>query len=235
MNAGGRKGKGRERKCKDERKIKTKIAKTLSIQKRGRESLFHKTGGKALIGVFCCKRLKKNEGENKAIKELSLFFLVPFSASPFSHSKKPKNRRKRVVKTNFFLLERDEPRRRRRPDPGLAVLNGLVRDRELAQVVANHVGLDLDLVERLAVVDADDAADHLRDDDGVAEVGADGVGLLVVGGGGTLGGAELLDEGERLALEAALEAVEWKRSRSRGSGRGREEEGERVSDDDRRL
>ena len=73
MNAGGRKGKGRERKCKDERKIKTKIAKTLSIQKLGRESLFHKTGGKALIGVFCCKRLKKNEGENKAIKELSLF------------------------------------------------------------------------------------------------------------------------------------------------------------------
>lgn len=87
------------------------------------------------------------------------------------------------------------------------MLHGLVRDRELAQVVAHHVGLHLDLVEGLAVVDADHRADHLRDDDGVAEVGADGVGLLVVGGGGALGGAELLDEGERLALQAALEAA----------------------------
>ena len=74
--------------------------------------------------------------------------------------------------------------------------------------MAHHVGLDLDLVEGFPVVDADNAADHLRHDDGVAEVGADGIGLLVVGGGGALGGPELLDEGEGLALEAALEAVE---------------------------
>lgn len=118
------------------------------------------------------------------------------------------------------------------------MLDRLVRDRELSQVVANHVGFHLDLVERLAVVDPDDRANHLRDNDGVAEVGADRVGLLVVGGGDALGGAELLDEGERLALEAALEAVGagcffgvgvGKRERLGSRSRERERE---VSDDD---
>ena len=162
---------------------------------------------------------------------VSLSLLLSLSPSS-SNSKKQKKDYQNLIS----LLERDEPRRRRRPDPGLAVLDRLVRDRELAEVVAHHVGLDLDLVEGLAVVDADHRADHLRDDDGVAEVGADGVGLLVVGGGGALGGAELLDEGEGLALEAALEAVGGcfvvgggvvvvvvAKGRGRGRGRGWEE------------
>lgn len=46
-----------------------------------------------------------------------------------------------------------------------------VSDRELAQVVANHVWLDLNKVEHLAVVDTNHRADHLRKDDLVAEVG----------------------------------------------------------------
>jgi hypothetical protein len=40
---------------------------------------------------------------------------------------------------------------------------------------------DLDLVEGLAVVDTNDAADHLRHDDHVTEVGLDNLGLLLSG------------------------------------------------------
>jgi hypothetical protein len=70
--------------------------------------------------------------------------------------------------------------------------------------VADHLGLDLDLVELLAAVDADDAANHLWDDNHVAEVRLDEVGLLI-GLGLLLGLAELLDQAHGLALEAAVE------------------------------
>lgn len=89
-----------------------------------------------------------------------------------------------------------------------ALANGLVGHGELGKVVAGHLGLDLDSVEdlerdedhdarqrpslqpadstqpkrpHLAVVDSDDRADHLGDDDHVTEVGLDGRGLLVDG------------------------------------------------------
>lgn len=70
--------------------------------------------------------------------------------------------------------------------------------------MANHLGLDLDLVELLARVDTDDRADHLGDNDHVTEVGLDEVGLLV-GLGLLLGLAELLDQTHGLALETAVE------------------------------
>jgi len=70
--------------------------------------------------------------------------------------------------------------------------------------VANHLGLDLDLVELLARVDANDGANHLRDDDHVTEVCLDNVGLLVRLGL-LLGLAELLDETHGLALQAAVD------------------------------
>jgi hypothetical protein len=63
-------------------------------------------------------------------------------------------------------------------DSGLAVLAGLVGEGELAEVPADHVELDFDVVEALAVVDGDVAAHHFGQDDGVAEVGLDGDGLL---------------------------------------------------------
>lgn len=78
-------------------------------------------------------------------------------------------------------------------------------DRELSQVVANHLRLDLNLVELLTGVDTDDRADHLGDDNHVTEVGLDEVGLLV-GLGLLLGLAELLDETHGLALQTAVEA-----------------------------
>ena len=110
-------------------------------------------------------------------------------------------------------------------DTRTTVLDGLVRARELSEVVADHLGLDLHRVEdlhspvnirpafyhaqsekatHLAVVDADDGTNHLGDDDHVTEVGLYDRGLLV-GGRLLLGLAELLDEAHRLALETALE------------------------------
>lgn len=53
---------------------------------------------------------------------------------------------------------------------------------------------------------ADDAANHLGDDEHVAEVGLDDGGLLVRRGL-LLGLAELLDQAHGLALEAALETA----------------------------
>lgn len=107
-------------------------------------------------------------------------------------------------------------------DTGTTVLDGLaggllalkeetverwnvLRDGELSQVVANHLRLDLNLVELLAGVDTDDGADHLGDDNHVTEVGLDEVGLLV-GLGLLLGLAKLLDQTHGLALETAVEA-----------------------------
>jgi hypothetical protein len=80
----------------------------------------------------------------------------------------------------------------------------LLRDGELGEVVADHLGLDLDLVELLAGVDTNDGTDHLGDDDHVTEVSLDEVGLLV-GLGLLLGLAELLDQTHGLALEATVE------------------------------
>ena len=72
--------------------------------------------------------------------------------------------------------------------------------------MANHLRLDLNLVELLAGVDTNDGADHLGDNDHVTEVGLDEVGLLV-GLGLLLRLAELLDETHGLALQTAVEAT----------------------------
>ena len=82
-------------------------------------------------------------------------------------------------------------------DAWAAVLDRLVADAKLGQVVARHLGLDLDLVEGLAVVHADDRADHLGHDEHVAQVRAHGVGLLARRRL-LLRLAQLLDERERL-------------------------------------
>lgn len=85
------------------------------------------------------------------------------------------------------------------------VRRNVLRDRELSQVVANHLGLDLNLVELLAGVDTNHAANHLGDDDHVSEVGLDEVGLLI-GLGLLLSLAELLDQTHGLALETAVDS-----------------------------
>lgn len=94
----------------------------------------------------------------------------------------------------------------RSPDPGPPVLHRLITDTELPQVEPDHLRFDLDLVELLAAVDADDRADHLRHDDHVAQVRLDQVRLLV-GLCRLLGFAQLLDQAHGFALEAAVEAA----------------------------
>jgi len=84
------------------------------------------------------------------------------------------------------------------------MLDRLVRDRELGKVVASHLRLNLNGVEDFAVVDADDGANHLGDDDHIAEVGLDDS-RLFIRRGLLLCLAELLDEAHGLALEAPAE------------------------------
>ena len=104
----------------------------------------------------------------------------------------------------FRLLEWDKSGAVGGTDTGPSVLDWLVGDGELAQIVTNHLGLDLDLVEGLAVVHADDGAGHFGDDDHVPQVGLDHVRLLV-GWALPLLLAELLDQGHRLALHSSGE------------------------------
>lgn len=61
------------------------------------------------------------------------------------------------------------------------------------------------LAKVLAVVDANDGAGHLGDNDHVPQVGLDDLGLLILGRL-LLGLAQLLDQSHRLALQAAGEA-----------------------------
>lgn len=72
--------------------------------------------------------------------------------------------------------------------------------------MANHLGLDLDLVEFLSGVNSDDAADHLWYDNHVTKVCLDEIWLLV-GLSLLLGLAELLDQAHWLALETTVESA----------------------------
>merc|ERR1712139_494559 len=88
---------------------------------------------------------------------------------------------KRLLATRSSLLERHEAGRLGGTNTGGTVLHRLVGDGELTEVVSDHVGLNLNLVEDLAVVHANDGTDHLREDDHVAEVCLDAGGLLASG------------------------------------------------------
>lgn len=72
--------------------------------------------------------------------------------------------------------------------------------------MANHFWLDFDLVEFLAGVDADNAADHLWDNDHVTQMRLDEVWLLV-GLSLLLGLAEFLDQAHWLALESPVKSA----------------------------
>mmetsp|Transcript_1267 Transcript_1267/g.1919 ORF Transcript_1267/g.1919 Transcript_1267/m.1919 type:complete len:173 (-) Transcript_1267:26-544(-) len=93
------------------------------------------------------------------------------------------------------LLERDEAGRVGGAETGAAVGDGLVGDGELAEVVTDHTGLDLNSDVVLSTVDTADAANHLRDDGHVAHVRLDGGWLFkdtIDFDGGGLGLAQLL-------------------------------------------
>jgi hypothetical protein len=61
---------------------------------------------------------------------------------------------------------------------GPTVLDRLVGNGELCKIVANHLRLDLNLVEGLAIVDTNNAPNHLGDNDHVAEMGLHWLWLL---------------------------------------------------------
>jgi len=135
----------------------------------------------------------------------SLFKSVPILSKlhPFltlykqTEKQKKKNRNRR-------LFEGNETGRVGSTDTGTTVLDRLVCDRELSQVMANHLGLDFNLVELLTGVNTDNTSNHLRNDDHVTEVGLDEVGLLV-GPSLLLGLTELLDQSHGLALKTTVE------------------------------
>lgn len=102
------------------------------------------------------------------------------------------------------LLERDESRRVRGSDTWSSVLDWLVRDGELGEVVSDHLGSDLNLVENLSIVNSDDGSDHLWDDDHVSQVRLDR-GRLLVGRGILLRLTQFLDKSHGLSLETSLE------------------------------
>lgn len=76
------------------------------------------------------------------------------------------------------LLEGDKSGGVGGANAGPAVLHRLVGDGELAQVVADHLGFDLHLVEGLAVVHTHHAAHHLGQNDHVPKVGLHHLRLL---------------------------------------------------------
>src|SRR2546426_739449 len=94
-------------------------------------------------------------------------------------------------------FHRHELRRSRRPDAGSAVRDRLPRHGELADVMPDHLRLDLDRHELLPVVDRDLLPDEVREDRDVAAVCAHGL----------LGPvrADLLDEREAFLVNPAHE------------------------------
>ena len=89
---------------------------------------------------------------------------------PFAHT--------RCVESS--LLQRNELRRVSSTNTGAVVLHGVVSKSELTQVVTNHLSLDFNVAEVVAVVHTDDATDHLGNNDHVTEVGLHGLRALVL-------------------------------------------------------
>jgi hypothetical protein len=87
---------------------------------------------------------------------------------------------------------------------GFTVLNGLVTESKLAQVVADHFRLNFDVGETLAVVNTNNGADHLRDDDSITQVSLDSL-RLVTDGGLTLRLSELLNQALLILVQTSVE------------------------------
>ena len=62
------------------------------------------------------------------------------------------------------------------------MLNGFVSERELTEVVSDHVSLYFHIVPVLASIDIDNGSDHFGNNDAVSEVGLDSLGLFTIGG-----------------------------------------------------
>ena len=116
---------------------------------------------------------------------------------------------KRLLATRSSLLERHEAGRLGGTNTGGTVLHRLVGNGELTEVVSHHIGLNLNLVENLAVVHSHHGSDHLGKDDHVAKVSLDALWLLAIlwPGDSLLGSPQALEKRIVLALEAVLETM----------------------------
>lgn len=106
--------------------------------------------------------------------------------------------------TEHTLSQGDETGSVGGTNTGSAVSGGGVGDRELTKVVTNHLRLDLDKEELLAVVDTEGRANHLRNNDHVSEVGLDRSRLLVTSS--LLGSTELLDQTHGLLVKTTVQS-----------------------------
>lgn len=93
----------------------------------------------------------------------------------------------------------------RRSVTGSTVSDWSVSDGELTQVVANHLWLDLNGVENLTVVDTNQRANHLWNDNHVSQVGLDNSWLLV-SWGSQLGSSQLSDQTHWLGAQSSGES-----------------------------
>ncbi len=59
-------------------------------------------------------------------------------------------------------------------DTSLTVASGLVGERELTQIPANHIKLDFDVIEALAIVNSHKVSNHFGHDDSISEMSLDG-------------------------------------------------------------
>jgi len=84
------------------------------------------------------------------------------------------------------------------------MLHRLVRDGELSQIMADHLWLDFNLSEHLAIIYSNNGASHLWDHHHVPKMSLDNIWLLV-NWGFLLLLAEFLDEGHGLALQSSGE------------------------------
>lgn len=85
------------------------------------------------------------------------------------------------------------------------VSNWSVSDREFTQVVTNHLRSDFNGVENLTVVNTDNGANHLWDDNHVSQVGLDNSWLLVLWGG-QLSSSQLGDQTHWLGAQTSGES-----------------------------
>ena len=118
---------------------------------------------------------------------------------------------------SFPLLQRNELRRVSSTNTRAVVLHRLVSQRELTQVVTDHLSLDFNVVEVAAVVHTHHGTNHLRNHDHVTQMSLHGSRALVLRSVrllhtqfppfNTNSLAQSLDQSLRLSLQTAAESA----------------------------
>lgn len=124
--------------------------------------------------------------------------LFPFLFLPFLHLLAMIN----ILCVASRLSQRNESRG---SVTGSSVSNWSVGNRELTQVVSNHLRLDLNGVENLTVVDTNQRANHLRNNNHVSQVSLNN-GRLLVSWSSQLSSSQLGNQAHRLGAQTSGES-----------------------------